>query len=303
MIRYALAPFVALMLLISAPPLAADSKEPFEWPGAATAAISLTFDDGWPDQSTLGAEIFERYGARATFYVQPEALRGTGWRDWLRDRVGLGTTDLWRDMVAAGHEIGSHTINHPCSERFTWVDPKNAAENYTSARMERELRDTRLEIRALLNVDPVSFAYPCGHTTIGRDAQSYIPLVAATYQSARAWFYLHEQDAGWAGNDPMAANLFKIRAISMDDLSFDQLLPAIERARDRGNWIVLGGHDIGDAGALTTRRETLEEIIRYSQNPKNALWLAPVSDVVNHIRWQRSKAAGNVSQAPRAGDG
>lgn len=283
-----MARFAIFALLLLAWPWAAKGADDFAWPANATAAISLTFDDGRPSQYLVGAGLFAEYGARATFYVLPDAVRGGGRRDMLWSLVGLGVTDGWRDMLAGGHEIGSHTVNHPCSAAFEWVRPENATQAYTAGRMERELRDARTMIADLLKTDPVSFSYPCGETRIGQDAISYVPLAREVYQSAR--LFQHGTKAGPTDNDPLEVDLWEIRAVSMDDLSFEELLPMIRHARSRGNWIVLGGHEIGDAGAQTTRVETLERIIRYSQDPANGMWLAPVREVVDHIRWRRSIA-------------
>ncbi len=62
--------------------------------------VALTFDDGFlPRQVEKIAEIADQYGLKFTFFP-------VGWR--VLDRE----PELWRNIVAAGHEIGNHSHSH-----------------------------------------------------------------------------------------------------------------------------------------------------------------------------------------------
>ena len=80
----------------------------FVWPEGTEAAVSLTFDDGMRSQRELGVPLLNRYEVRGTFYLNP------------RDDYAT-MLDGWRDAVAAGHELGNHTISHPCSKNFPFI--------------------------------------------------------------------------------------------------------------------------------------------------------------------------------------
>lgn len=64
-------------------------------------AVSLTFDDARDSQLEVLVPMLDTYGLRATFYVLPEP-------------VSRRQPD-WQAVVQAGHEIGNHTVTHPCS--------------------------------------------------------------------------------------------------------------------------------------------------------------------------------------------
>lgn len=81
-----------------------DGNGEFQWPYGARAAVSLCFDDARPSQLDLGLGILTRHDLRATFYMQMEGM-------WRR-------RDDWRRAVGARHEIGNHTVAHPCSFNF-----------------------------------------------------------------------------------------------------------------------------------------------------------------------------------------
>ena len=67
------------------------------------AFYSLTFDDGHESDYTQAFPILQELGLRATFFVVPTLVESPGFVTW---------TQL-REMVAAGMEIGSHSLTHP----------------------------------------------------------------------------------------------------------------------------------------------------------------------------------------------
>src|SRR4051794_37830669 len=122
------------------------------WPDGARAALSISFDDARPSQPRVAAPLFDRLDVRATFFVLPEPLS--------RERAA------WRDMVAAGHEIGNHTASHPCSGNFPWSRGR-ALERLTVGDIAGEVDDAERRIEDSVGVTPTVFAYPCGQTFVG----------------------------------------------------------------------------------------------------------------------------------------
>jgi len=140
----------------------------FRWPDGKRAAVSITFDDARTSQVDSGTALLDKYGIKATFFVVPPTVE---------ERL-----DGWKKAVANGHEIGNHTINHPCTGNFSW-SANNALENYSLDDMRNELIGCNKRIKELLGVEPEVFAYPCGQKFIGRDTntKSYVPLVAKMF--------------------------------------------------------------------------------------------------------------------------
>jgi peptidoglycan-N-acetylglucosamine deacetylase len=263
-----LAPLLFLALLLGQTAPARQSAPAFKWPAGKRAALSLSFDDARASQVEVGTALFDRHGAKATFYVVPSSVE--------RRLEG------WKKAVAAGHEIGNHSLNHPCTGNFAWARQK-ALEDYTLERMRHELVETNRRLKELLGVVPESFAYPCGQTFVGRglDTRSYVPLVASLFQSGRGWL-------GEGPNDPAFCDPAQLTGIEMDGKDFEQLLPLLEQAREAGLWVVLAGHEIGQGGRQTTRKAMLEKLVPYALDPANGLWLAPVGAVARHVLAERS---------------
>lgn len=245
----------------------AQSTKIFSWPGGTEAAISLSFDDARYSQVDGGTALLDSLHIKATFYVVPAAVE---------ERLAG-----WKKAVANGHEIGNHSLYHPCSGNFVW-SRTHALENYTLDSMKAELTESNNKIQKLLGIKPIVFAYPCGQKFVGRGifTKSYVPLIAEMFITGRG--YMEETP-----NDPAFTDFAQITGIEMDGKDFEQILPLLAEARKNGQWVVLAGHEMGEAGMQTTRLTMLRKLIVYVQDPANKLWIAPVGTIANYIRQNR----------------
>jgi len=217
------------------------------WPDRHRAVISLSFDDARPSQLECGIPSLERLGVRATFFVLPDAVA--------RNRSG------WREGLARGHEIGNHTLTHPCSANFAW-SRQNSLERMTLADFSRELSEANRGLRELLGIEPTVFAYPCGETFVGRGttAASLVPLIARSFAVGRTFNDI-------TANSPADVDLAQVRCVNSDGRTFDDLLPMLDATLAEGAWLVLGGHEIGNAEAdlETTWIDTIERVVTWGR--------------------------------------
>ena len=265
------------LLLLPGPGLAQyltapDRTARFPWPDGRRVALSLTFDDARPSQVDAGIPLLDTHGLKATFYVSPRGVR---------PRLAG-----WRAAVSAGHEIGNHSSTHPCTGSYAF-SLDNALEDYTLERIALELDEADRGIAALLGVRPVSFAYPCGQTFVGRglDTRSYVPLVARTFRTGRGWL-------GESANDPWICDMAQLLGMESDGRSFDELRALVEQAAEGGRWLILAGHEMADAGPQATSLESLAGLARYVADPANGVWVDTVGSVARFVSGHRG--------APRA---
>ncbi|MGI9544436.1 MAG: polysaccharide deacetylase family protein [Cyclobacteriaceae bacterium] len=244
---------------------AQENNGSFQWPVGKQAALSLSFDDARRSNVDIGLELFRKLDTNVTFYVVPEAMK---------DRL-----DGWKEIVKEGHEIGNHTLVHPCSGNFAW-SRERALEDYSLDSMRKELVKANQQIEELLGVTPISFAYTCGQTFVGRGdrTRSYVPLVNELFESGRGF-------RNESSNDPTFVDLAQLQGIECDGMDFkEDVLPILNAALENGSWVVLAGHEIGEGGVQTTKVKMLEELIAYVQRPNSGIWLAPVRTIASHIR-------------------
>jgi peptidoglycan/xylan/chitin deacetylase (PgdA/CDA1 family) len=93
-------------------------------PGAGERPVVLTYDDGpEPGGTDAVLEVLAGHGVTATFFVLLSRTRRY--------------PGLLSEMLAAGHEIGLHGVDH---QRLTTLDPVHVAQRTADAR--HELEDT-----------------------------------------------------------------------------------------------------------------------------------------------------------------
>ncbi len=100
----------------------ASGQTHFQWPNGKRAAVSLTFDDSRLSQIDAGLAVLRKQGVKATFYAQAPGVEKR--------------LEGWKQAVAEGHEIGNHTVTHPCTGNYPF-SRNNALEDYDLNALER----------------------------------------------------------------------------------------------------------------------------------------------------------------------
>jgi peptidoglycan-N-acetylglucosamine deacetylase len=239
----------------------------FNWPNNAKVAVSISFDDSRSSQLDVGIPILDKRNVKATFYIVPE---------YFEKRV-----EEWKIAFKNGHEIASHSLVHPCSGNYLWARHK-ALEEYTLAKMKKELHDANSVIQQHIGKIPISFGYPCGQTFVGRGKglKSYIPIVADMFVTGRGWMNEYS-------NDPTFCDLANLAGRELDGLSFDEAIALVEEAKENGHWVILAGHDIGEPDRQTVLSTTLEKLCIYLNDPVNNIWIDTVGNVGSYISENR----------------
>ncbi|MGC8668648.1 MAG: polysaccharide deacetylase family protein [Chthonomonadales bacterium] len=250
--------------------MTAPQPHPFAWPPGIRAAVSLTFDDARPSQLDVALPLLERYGIRATFYVGIPPL--------------LDRAEEWQQTASAGHEIGNHTLTHPCSGNFQF-SRHNPLEEYTLERMAAEMDEASEAIRRLVGKTPVTFAYPCGQKFVGRgdEVQSTVPLAAERFLAARGW-----NDEG--PNDPDFCDLAQLHGSELDGRTVTEAASMVENALRSGGWLIFAGHDAGIGGPQTVRTDTLEYLCALGADPGSGVWMGTVEAVARFVAHARLQA-------------
>jgi peptidoglycan/xylan/chitin deacetylase (PgdA/CDA1 family) len=236
------------------------------WPQGKRAGLSLTFDDARTSQVDLGAPVLGERGLKATFYALPSLLEHRAER--------------WKEAFAEGHEVGNHTVTHPCSCNFAF-SRDNALEDYTLERMQEELARADEELEAFFGVRPTSFAYPCGQRYFGRAeaTQSYVPLVAERFIAGRGFL-----DQG--PNDPLRCDMAQLNGVDADEKDFGQLKAIVDANLESGTWLVLVAHNIGRPGPQSMPLDVLRELCRYVA-ALDELWVDTVTAIGSHLAERR----------------
>lgn len=101
----------------------------FFWPGGKKAAVCMTYDDGIDSHLNFAIPELEEAGFRGTFYM-------------LGKNMTPGRVEGFRTAAARGHELGSHSLFHPCATEYDWVPEEYRTEDYTLLRIFDEIQVT-----------------------------------------------------------------------------------------------------------------------------------------------------------------
>ena len=233
------------------------------WPEQKRGAISLTFDDALLSQLDEAVPLLDRYGLRGTFYVNP----GDG-------SMFERHIDRWRKVYENGHELGNHTISHPCSGRHPFTPADRALESWTLEMIQSDIDTATQRLQDLIpGIGPVSFAYPCGETFVGQGDSytSYIPEVARRFLAARG--------VGSSDNDPATCNLHNLGSWVVQDVRAEQMITMVEATVEAGRWGIFCFHGIGGEH-LRVETGALEGLVRYlKEQREREIWVDTVAAI------------------------
>jgi len=237
-------------------------------------AVSLTFDDGTQNQLDKAVPSLADFGLRGSFYLNP------GGADWA-ERLAP-----WQAVAAAGHEIGNHTLTHPCPNNI--LGQPGGFEDLSLADIEGEILEAQARLERLVpHQNRWTFAYPCYGTTVGRGAnrQSYTPIVASRFVAGRVW-----GEYGF-GNRPLEVDLSCAWSESVERMSGHEMIGLVEEITGLGRWAILVFHEI-DGSRLTVASHDFRMLLNHLRRRAGAIWTAPMVEVADKIAGLQGQASG-----------
>lgn len=242
-----------------------ETNHPF---GPYRGAVSLTFDDGTENHLQQAIPLLDAYGLKGTFYVHP------------RDHVMDNHLSAWQEVARSGHEIGNHTLSHPCPE--TILGRAGGLESMSLAGIEQDIRAAQERLQQIApHQHHWTFAYPCYSTYVGSGLtrQSYVPVVAKHFLAGRA-----AGELGFA-NRPERLDLACLWATPAELLRGDEMIALVQRLTDCGQWVILVFHDI-DGPLLNVPTRVYRHLLRFLDDARDTIWTGTVSEIATRLTEQ-----------------
>ena len=228
-------------------------------------AVVLSYDDGTDFHLDNVIPVLDSLNLKATFYIP-------GASESVYNRM-----DEWRAAAKNGHELGNHTIFHPChgkSRGLTWVNPDYDLDDYSISRFLDEVRVTNTLLKAIDGKNVRTFAYTCGNTTV-KDS-SIIPLLKKYVIAARTT----KPGLNYLDN----LNLFEIKDYGVRNQSVDELIKLVEKAKKEKALIVFLFHGVGGGKPYSMSTEDHNKFVHYLKEQEAEVWIAPMVDVAKFIK-------------------
>lgn len=246
-----------IICLLLSLPVMADSK--FAWPEGHHAAIALTYDDAIA-ASDLDVAIpqLNRAKLKGTFFLMGKAMQAAD-------------VPRWRAAANAGHELGNHTINHPCLRgTFPMPDQYNS-ESYSVEVLLTEISVMNTLLTAIDGKPKHAFAMPCGQTTVG--GQNYIaPLQAAGLAS-----FIRDYSTP---NDGASAP--KVLSTGFVGTHGADMIAWTKQVETAGALGVIVFHGVG-GDYLSVSSEAHQQLLDYLVAHRADIWTTTFSEAMAHV--------------------
>jgi peptidoglycan/xylan/chitin deacetylase (PgdA/CDA1 family) len=232
-------------------------------------AVVITYDDAINQHLDNAIPVLDSLGLKATFYL-------TAFSASMQTRL-----NDWKKLSAKGHELGNHTLFHPCiggSER-QWVPKEYDMNHYTVKRMVDETRMTNLFLQALDGKTKRTFAFTCGDMKIGDS--SFINAMRNDFVAARA-----------VRNEMHKINeidLYNVDCFMVNNHSFEQMKEWVDKAIQTNSLLVILFHGVGGGNALDVSIPAHRDILKYIKQNEKDIWVAPLIDLAEYIKKSQIK--------------
>ena len=258
---------ILAMMGVAAP---AGAQAPgMSWPDGARAAIVLTYDDALLSQLDIAIPQLDAAGLRGTFF-----LKGT---------LAPASLPRWRAAAAAGHELGNHSIYHPCPAASYPAEPQYHAENYSVATMVREIGVMNTMLLAIDGRTERNYSVPCSQTLVG--GEDYV-------EALRGSGLIRFVRTGGTGDgviaDPAALDPMRVPSRSFIEINdSEDLIGFVEAVRRAGGLGIFMFHGVG-GDYLNVSAEAHQALVRYLAEHRQEIWVAPFGEVMAHVTAQGS---------------
>ena len=238
------------------------------WPEGKHAAIVLTYDDALHSQLDVAVPQLNAAHLKGTFFLDGD----------------ITPTDMrrWRKVTQAGHELGNHSVNHPCPRGMLSDQTQYVTENYTPKSMTSEIAVMNNVLFGIDGHERHNLSYPCSQTLAGGvdyvDALQHAGLVAY----ART------------GGDPYNSVVIDVSTLDpyrvpsngpVDHPDGATLIAYVERVEKAGGLGVLQFHGVG-GDYLEVSAGAHQALVAYLQ-ARPDIWVATFDEVMSYVTAHR----------------
>ncbi len=236
-----------------------------EWPDNKKCAVCLTYDDGIDIDLDNVIPALDSLGFKGTFYVPGNSTS-------LYKRM-----EEWEKITKNGHELGNHTMFHPCfgkSMKRDWVSPDYDLDTYSMSRMVGEIEAENTLLKAIDGKTKRTFAYTCGDQVINGDS---------------IWTHIKTDFVAARGvNQELPTineiNYANIGSYMADGQTGDELIAWVKEAMAKNSLIVFLFHGVGGGHNINVSLEAHSKLLHFLKENEKDIWVAPFIDVAEYAK-------------------
>ncbi len=234
------------------------------------AAVVLTYDDALNVHLDNVQPLLDSLDLRGTFYVST-------YSEAFRNRI-----NDWRSLSEKGHELGNHTLFHPCigNENRPWVNENYDMGTYTVKRMVDEIKINNTLLEALDGKKNRTFAFTCGDFEVG-DGKVFIDELKNELSAARGVrSEMHQIDE---------IDVYDIDSYPIAGENGDQLIDLVKQAVETNSLLVFLFHGVGGEHSMDVSLPAHKQLVSYLKQNEKEVWTTTLIDAVENIKKNQSK--------------
>jgi peptidoglycan/xylan/chitin deacetylase (PgdA/CDA1 family) len=253
-----------LSLIILVNSLSHAQKESTNWNGKKCAVV-LTYDDALNIHLDKVIPALNSFNFNGTFYLIASSS------------VVTSRSEEWRAASKKGHELGNHTLYHPCDGSLPgrdFVGKDNDLSSYTVARAVKEIRTANQLLKDIDGKSERTFAYPCGDLKI-RDTlyYNYLQHDFVVARGVNQGFLQAKE-----------VDLTNVNSFVENGTTATQMIAQIEEAEKAGSSIVFLFHGVGGEHSLNIDLEEHQKLLRYLKKREKDIWVTTMLDFGRYIQ-------------------
>lgn len=228
-------------------------------------AVALTYDDALGVHLDNVIPSLDSSGIKGTFYL-------TASFPTCKSRMSE-----WRGAAASGHELGNHTLYHPClgnTPGREWIKGERDLSKYSLRRITDEIRMTNTFLMALDGKTTRSFAYPCGDRHVS-DGMSYVDAIKTDFVAARGVsekvMQLNEVD------------LFNVNSFVVNGQSGEELIAIVKKAMEQKGFVVFLFHGVGGEHDINVSLGAHAQLVHFLKENEKDIWTAPFVEICQYV--------------------
>ncbi|WP_168171456.1 polysaccharide deacetylase family protein [Lacimicrobium sp. SS2-24] len=240
----------------------------FQWPDGIRAAVSLAYDDALDSHLDTALPELNRYGFHASFYLTLNSPT-------IKTRL-----NEWRLAARQGHELGNHSINHPCRASLperSWVEPHNNLDTLSVAAIVQEIHNANVFLLAIDGETQRTFTPPCGDSRAqdGNYLTQLTPLFVAIRRQGKPLsdmqqLQLHDTPTWFAINP-----------------SLQELKDYVKAAETHGSLASITFHGVG-GDYLAVDADVHKQFLAWLDNHRDRYWVESFITLSRYIHAQQS---------------
>lgn len=245
--------------------VAASHDKPFLWPKGAKAAVNLAYDDALNSQLDVAIPQLNKAGLRGTFYLD------------LASETVNSRLEEWRKAAKEGHELGNHTLYHPCSktgEGRDWIPAHRNLDTLSVAQMQEQVTLANRFLHAIDGKTERTFKPPCIDKLAGGEA--YWPAIIPQFVALKG-------KGGGVTENMWSLNPYEVGVDFPDGLTGKQLIDRVKEAAQKGTMINFTFHGVG-GDHIAVSAEAHQELIDYLTANKEIYYVDTFVNIMNYVK-------------------